>query len=131
MGRLSARSNPTGLNELDRKRISIAINEMGGIRSFILDRVDLNGTGLQDDLNVVVLARAGNTNQRYEMGAASGLDHQSRSLDGLDRSQPLRFRVLLHEKENPKLAASIENLHRARVCCRWSLQIWVNGYGNL
>lgn len=113
MGRLSARSNPTGLNELNRSRVSISVSELAGRRSFMLDRLDLKGAGLADILKVVVVARAGNTNVRYDMGTASNVLHESRSLDGLDRSQPLRFRVLLHEEGNPKLVASIENL-RAR-----------------
>lgn len=113
MGRLSARSNPTGLKELDRSRVSISVSEVAGRRSFMLDRLDLKGTGLGETLKVVVVARAGNTNVRYEMGGVSSPVHESRPLDGLDRSQPLRFRILLHEESNPRLMASIENL-RAR-----------------
>lgn len=113
MGRLSARSNPTGLKEIDRGRVTISVSEIAGRRSFILDRLDLKGTELAGDLLVFVVAKAGNTNVRYEMGTLSSLLHESKSLDGLDRSQPLRFRVLLHEAGNPKLSASIENL-RAR-----------------
>jgi hypothetical protein len=113
MGRLSARSNPTGLKEVDRNRVTISVTEMAGRRTFMLDRLDLTATGLANDLKVVMIARAGNTNVRHEMGTVSDLSHECKSLDGLDRSQPLRFRVLLHEPSNPKLAASIENL-RAR-----------------
>lgn len=113
MGRLSARSNPTGLKELNRSSVSISVLEVAGSRSFTLDRLDLEGAGLPMHLKVVVVARAGNTNSRYEMGAVSTLVHESRSIDDLDRSQPLRFRVLIHEEDNPKLVASIENL-RAR-----------------
>jgi hypothetical protein len=110
MARLSARSNPTGLKEIDRSRVSISVSESAGRRSFILERLDLKDTGLADNLRVVVLARAGNTNMRHEMGATYSLAHESRSLDGLDRSQPLRFRILLHGENDPKLTASIENL---------------------
>lgn len=110
MGRLSARSNPTGLRELERSRVSISVTEVAGRRSFILDRLDLANTGLAGNLKVVVAARAGNTSVRHEMGTVDYLVHDHRSLDDLDRSQPLRFRVLLHEEGNPELAASIENL---------------------
>ncbi|MFZ2301418.1 MAG: hypothetical protein WAW10_06060 [Gallionella sp.] len=113
MGRLSARSNPTGLKEIDRSRVSISVSEVAGRRNFTLDRLDLKGIGLWESLKVIVVARAGNTNVRYVMGTIAGLAHDSRSLDGLDRSQPLRFRVLLHDEGNPRLAASVENL-RAR-----------------
>lgn len=110
MGQLSARSNPTGLKEINRNLVSISVTEVAGRRSFMLDRLDLKETGLAEDLQVVVVARAGNTNVRYGMGTVAGLVHDGKSLDGLDRSQPLRFRVLLHEKDNPKLRASLENL---------------------
>jgi hypothetical protein len=113
MGRLSARSNPTGLKELDRNMVSISVSEVAGKRSLVLDRLDLKETGLPDSLRVVVMARAGNTSARHEMGTVSALSHESRPLDTLDRSQPLRFRVLLHAEGDPRLAASIENL-RAR-----------------
>lgn len=110
MGRLSARSNPTGLNELDRSRIGISISDAGGRRTFTLDRLDLSGTGLAGALKVVVVARAGNTNVRYEMGTVEAPVREPRSIDSLDRSQPLRFRVLMHDKDSPILVASIENL---------------------
>lgn len=110
MGRLSARSNPTGLKEIDRNLVSISVSEVAGRRNFTLDRLDLKKSGLSESLKVVVVARAGNTNVRYGMGTIAGLVHDSRSLDVLDRSQPLRFRVLLHEEGNPRLTASVENL---------------------
>lgn len=113
MGRLSARSNPTGLKEVDRGRVGISVSEVAGRRSFTLDRLDLKGTGLPDSLRIVVVARAGNTTVRHEMGTVAMTENEGRSIDGLDRSQPLRFRVLLHDEDSPKLVASIENL-RAR-----------------
>lgn len=113
MARLSARSNPTGLIEIDRNRVSISVSEIGGKRSFQLERLNLEGKALPNALKVVVIARAGNTSVRHEMGTVSNLIRDCRSIDGLDRSQPLRFRVLMHEEGSPKLAGSIENL-RAR-----------------
>jgi len=110
MGRLSARTNPTGLTEVDRKRVSISISEVAGRRSFILEKLDLGNTRLATTLCVVVAARAGNTSVRYDMGTCATLSRDPKSIDGLDRSKPLRFRILLHEKGNPKLVASIENL---------------------
>lgn len=113
MGRLSARSNPTGLKEIDRSRVTISVSEIAGRRSFVLDRLDLKDIDLAGDLKVFVVAKAGNTNVRHDMGTASNFSHESKPLDGLDRSHPLRFRILLHEAGNPRLLASIENL-RAR-----------------
>jgi len=113
MGRLSARSNPTDLTEIERSRVSISLSEIGGQRGFILDRLDLNGMGLAAELKAVVVARAGNSSLRFEMGSLGALVHQAQPLDGLDLSHPLRFRVLLHQAGDPKLVASVENL-RAR-----------------
>lgn len=110
MGRLSARSNPTGLKEVDRSRVFISTSDIAGRRCFTLDRLDLKDTGLPETLKVIVVAQAGNTSVRHEMGSVANLVHEGRSLDGLDRSQPLRFRVLMHEEGHPKLIASIENL---------------------
>jgi hypothetical protein len=110
MGRLSARSNPTGLVEIDRGRVSISVTESGGRRGFLLDRLDLKGMGIPEDMAVVAVARAGNTSVRYPMGTVAAFDRDAKPLDGLDRSQPLRFRVLIHSPGSPKLAASVENL---------------------
>lgn len=110
MGRLSARSNPTNLRELDRSCVGFSISEIAGRRAFTLERLDVAGSGLAETLRVVVVARAGNTNIRYEMGTVSAPVRESRSIDDLDRAQPLRFRVLMHPEDSPMLAASIENL---------------------
>ena len=113
MGRLSARSNPTGLKELNKSCVGISVLDVAGSRSFILEKLDLKGTGLSEHLRVFVVARAGSTSSRHDMGVVSNWNKESCTIDELDRSHPLRFRLLIHENENPKLVASIENL-RAR-----------------
>lgn len=110
MARLSARSNPTGIKEIDRKRISISVVEIGETRYTRLERLDVEGMGLGDDLNVVLIARAGSTSARFEVGTLSSLHHDNLPIDSLDRSQPLRFRVLLRSKEDPRLVAVAEDL---------------------
>lgn len=113
MGRLSARSNPTSLKELDRNKVTLTVSEAAGRRIVILERLDLSETALAESLQVILVARAGATSVRHAMGTAATFSRESKSLDGLDPSQPLRFRVLLHEEGNPRLTASVENL-RAR-----------------
>ena len=108
MGRLSARSNPTGLKELDRRCVGISLRETGGRRSFVLDRLD--GEGLDGALRVIVVARAGNTQVRHEMGTLAAQDREPKWIDALDRSQSLRFRILMHEPGTARLSASIENV---------------------
>lgn len=110
MGRLSARSNPTGLIEIERSRVSISVSEVAGQRAFTLDRLELNGSRVPGDHAVVVVATAGNTSIRHRMGSVSALERGRRSLDGLDRSHPLRFRILIHPELDPRLTASAENL---------------------
>jgi len=113
MGRLSARSNPTSLKELDRNRVTLTVSEAAGRRVAILERLDLKDADLGESLQVILVARAGATSVRHVMGPAAAFSREGKSLDGLDPSQALRFRVLLHEEKNPRLVASVENL-RAR-----------------
>lgn len=113
MARLSARSNPTGLKEIDRGRVTLALSEVGGRRAFALERLDLKNTDIRGGLKVVIIARAGNTSARFEMGTTDAYTRELQQLEGLDFSHPLRFRILLHEGNSPKLVASVENL-RAR-----------------
>lgn len=110
MGRLSARSNPTNLKEVDRSRVNISVSEMNGQRSFTLDRCDLEGLDLPENLKLICMAGAGSTSMRFELGTVSSWTRESQSLNGLDRSASLRFRILMHEEGNPLLAASVENL---------------------
>ena len=110
MGRLSARSNPTNLKEVDRSRVNISVSEMNGQRYFTLDRCDLEGLGLPENMKLICMAGAGPTSMRFELGSVSSWTRESQLLDGLDRSASLRFRLLMHEDDEPRLVASVENL---------------------
>lgn len=110
MGRLSARSNPTGLIELNKTSVSISVLEVGGKRSFSVDKLDLSGVSAASDLEAVAIARAGNSSARFELGSVAALSGKQLPLDELDTSQPLRFRLLLKQKATSKLAATAENL---------------------
>jgi hypothetical protein len=110
MGRLSARSNPTELIEIDKSRVSLSILQSAGSRAFLLDRLELKGLDIPQDMHVMVVARAGNTNTRYAMGSVGMFDRTAKAIDTLDASQPLRFRVLIHPAGTPKLVASAENI---------------------
>lgn len=110
MGRLSARSNPTNLKEIPGSRINISVSEVAGQRYFTLSRLDLEGLDLAGILQVVCIPRAGKTSQRFEMGTVAAFRRDSIPLDDLDRTQSLRFRILLHEENNPQLVAAAESL---------------------
>ena len=110
MGRLSTRSNPTGLKEIEKRRIDILVSEIEGRRHFNLLKLDLSGMGLADDHRVVCVARAGKSSQRFEMGTVASCRKDNLLLDDLDRSELLRFRILIHADGSPQLSASAENL---------------------
>ncbi len=110
MGRLSTRSNPTNLREIPKNRVNISVGQNGDGRFFVLDRLDIEGLKLGGDLSVICIARAGRSSQRYELGMVSSWSHESQSLAGLDASEPLRFRIVLHEPGNPRLVASAERI---------------------
>lgn len=110
MGRLSIRSNPTNLRELEKRRVNISLSANGSGRYFTLDRLDTEGLGLAGDLTVICIARAGRSSQRYELGTVSSWSRESRSLDGIDGSESLRFRILIYEPGNPRLVAAAEKV---------------------
>lgn len=110
MGRLSTRSNPTLLLEIEKHRVEIFVSVVGQTKYFTLQKLDLNELGISAAQRVVCVARAGKTSQRFEMGTVATVRHDNIALTDLDRSEPLRFRVLVHEAGSPKLVASAENL---------------------
>lgn len=110
MARLSTRNNPTGLKEIDQKRVVIHVDRNGGYRSFNVARLDLGGLGINPLGKVVCIARAGKTSRRAELGTIDRLDRRSFPLDDLDDSHPLRFRILVRDPESPRLLAAAENL---------------------
>ena len=110
MGRLSTRSNPTGLREIDKKRINITVDQIEGKQHLTLRKLDLTGLDLAEDLALVCVVRSGKTSQRIDMGTVGSWKKESIPLDGLDRSGPLRFRILIHAADNPQLLVSAESL---------------------
>ena len=110
MGRLTATSNPTGIKEIDRKRANLSISDGLGGRTFMLDHLSLDGLDIPSDSLLIVVAKAGNTNIRHELGSVASYSKHALSLQGLDLSQPLRFRILIHKADDPKLIGSIENI---------------------
>ena len=110
MKSLTTRSNPTGLVRIHRSRISLVMSESNGVRYFQLARFNTEGLRLTGSLQVIVIARSGNTSIRHNLGALSLFSREPRSLAKLDLSQPFRFRILLHPADDPRLVASAENL---------------------
>jgi hypothetical protein len=110
MGRLSTRSNPTALQKIDKKRVGIVVSVIDELRYFNLHKLELDGLKLSPTHRLVCIARAGKTSRRFEMGSIAALRRENIPLGELDRSEPLRFRILVHAENEPRLIASAENL---------------------
>lgn len=109
MSRISTRSNPTNLKSIDHHRLGITLSTQDGKRCFSVHKLELDGLDLDGRLNVICVARAGNTSQRFSLGTVSAWSNDIHLLEDIDFSAPLRFRILVHD-EAPKLVASAERV---------------------
>lgn len=110
MGRVSTRSNPTGLIEIDKRKVGILVSTIETRRYFSLARLDVAGLSLDPNNQVICIARAGKTSQRFDMGTVAAFRKDNLPLDELDLSELLKFRILIHPASESKLLASAENL---------------------
>lgn len=110
MPRLSTLSNPTGLVEIEKQRLTIVLDEDKSQLSFSLARLDLVDLKLPSPLNVVVIARRGNTEERVELGAVHSYDKGFRRLTEIATEGTWTFRVLLVDPSSPRLIAAAENI---------------------
>jgi hypothetical protein len=110
MARISALSNPTGLVELDKKNIGLIFNENPTGATYSLSRLDLDRLSLPATLEVVVVARRGNAEQRTSHGALSEWNRGLVDISELGRDGHIRFRVLLEAPGSPRLVAVAENI---------------------
>src|SRR5262245_54319818 len=78
--RLSTLSNPTQLIDIDKGRLGIVLDENGSQLAFSLTKLDLSDLKLLPPLNVVVIVRRGNTEERFELGPAWEWDRSYRRL---------------------------------------------------
>lgn len=110
MPRLSTLSNPTGLVELDHLRIGIALDEGGKRPAFSLVKLDLSELSLPSPLNVVVIVRRGNSEERVELGPVSEWKRSYIELSEIGSDGSWEFRVLLVQPGSPKLVAVAERV---------------------
>lgn len=110
MARVSATTNPTNLQEIARKDVSIQRFESAGHRQFQVTRFVLEGYRFGGNERVLVIAHAGSTSRRYELGTVNAWSREPHDLDGLDGSQILRFRVLIRNEGSARLIATAENI---------------------
>lgn len=110
MPRLSTLSNPTGLIDLDKKRIDIQIDTNGRGLAFSLIRLDTEDLKLPGDTQIRVIARRANTEERIEVGSISSWDKRFHPLTELGEDGSLVFRLLLVRPGSPRLVAAAENI---------------------
>lgn len=110
MPSLSTLTNPTGLIEIDRQRIAIALDDRPGHLAFSLNRLDLEGLGLAPPLEVVVVARRGKAQKRMVLGNALDWSRALHDIRDLGVEGILRFRLLLVRPGNAQLVAAAESL---------------------
>jgi len=110
MPRLSTLSNPTGLIELDQLRIGIALDESGKQPAFSLLKIDVSDLSLPSPLNVIVIARRGNSEERVELGPISDWKRGFQDLADVGSDGSWEFRVLLVQPDSPKLIAVAERV---------------------
>jgi len=84
--------------------------DVGGQKVFQVTKLDFAKYPFAGPEKVVLVARAGNTSRRYDLGTVASWSQNSHELDGLDFSKPLRFRLLIRDDASPRLIASAENL---------------------
>lgn len=110
MPRLSTLSNPTGIVEIEKHRVTLVLDEASAQLGFSLARLDLSGLDLSGSPNVVVIVSRGNTEERHELGPLSSWDKGFRSLTEIADEGTWRFRVLLVETGSGRLVAAAENV---------------------
>lgn len=110
MPRLSALSNPTGIVDIDRSRVSIVLDESSKRLAFSLARLDLSGLKLISTLQVVVVVRRGNSEERVELGSSSDWNKGFFVLSEIAEEGAWLFRVLLVQPGGAQLAAAVENI---------------------
>ncbi len=110
MPRLSTLSNPTQLIDIEKGRLGVVLDENASHLAFSLTKLDLSDLKLLPPLNVVVIVRRGNTEERFELGSAWEWDKGYRRLTEIAPDGTWTFRVLLVRPGSPQLVAAAENV---------------------
>lgn len=110
MPRQTTLSNPTGLTELDRQRIGIVLDDKRAQKQFSLVRLEVSDLRLPPNLNVVVIARRGPSEERFNLGTVADWDRSFQDISELGDDGTWGFRVLLVQPGSPRLVAAAENI---------------------
>lgn len=110
MPRMSRLSNPTGLIDLEKQRISILLDDQSPKPSYSLPALDLSNLKLTSGLRVIVIAKRGNSEIRTDHGPVTDWNKSYVDLSELGRDGTWGFRVLLVSDGSHKLIAAAENV---------------------
>ncbi|CAN7312413.1 MULTISPECIES: hypothetical protein [unclassified Pseudomonas] len=110
MPRLSALSNPTGLIDIEKSRITIILDESAKRLAFSLARLDLSGIEVHPAVSVVVIVKRGNSEERVYLGEVSDWNKGFVVLSEIADEGTWLFRVLLVQAADSLLVAAAENI---------------------
>lgn len=110
MPRLTTLSNPTGLIDIDKRRVDIARFDDADGPACSLTRLDLSDLPIGEATSVVLIARRGNSEARFELGSTSDWDKRPKSLSSLNHDGAFTFRLLVVRAGFPKLVAAAEDI---------------------
>lgn len=110
MPRLTTLSNPTGLKDLEKKRVGICIVDQGANVTYSLIRLDVSDVSLPSETRVVVIARRGNSELRTDHGLAIDWNKGFIDVSELSPDGVWTFRILFVAPGSPKLLAAVENV---------------------
>ena len=110
MPRMLRLSNPTGLIDLEKQRLSIVLDDQGPKPSYSLAALDLTDMRFQSDLRAIVIARRGNSELRTDHGPVTDWRKSYIDLSELGHDGTWSFRVLLIAAGSHKLIAAAENV---------------------
>lgn len=113
MPQISRTTNPTGLKKLDAKLFCVRVQTSNNLRSFWLEKFEHVASGLPAGLRLSCVAHCGNTEEFFQLGTVDKPDLLVKPLHKLATNRPLKFRFLVHEAGEPKLAGFADGVRAA------------------
>ncbi|MBM3967240.1 MAG: hypothetical protein FJ308_19580 [Planctomycetes bacterium] len=111
MKSITHKINPTGLKNLDRKLATVRLDSISKPPRFRLESLNLDGVKMQNGLDIILLAEAGNTKLRTLVGKTGRpLDQVWIEATELDHSSHFTFRIAFRFPDNPRIVASIDGI---------------------
>lgn len=111
MKQISRRTNPTNLNEVDRRHFILRMSGDGSSeRSFWLERFDFKAAGIPAEALINCVATAGSSEQYFALGTASNFSRTAKTIGELVRDKPVRFRFVFHMPGEKRLIGFADGL---------------------